>query len=263
MTDTARHLRWEAIADCLRRGVPVLERIEVTPRVDVFIDPDGRSLGLRIHAQTGDLPPSPLAEISVRTRYFAGSSVVDSLRAWNTLLQRVTLLSAERQAGLIAELCFLEFLAQKLSWTGAVAAWKGPFCEEHDFVLPGCDVEVKATVREQRIHQIGSLWQCLPKEGRRLCFLSVQLTTASNAEGESLAQRVRRVITAAEKESTFVVEEIQARLKEGGWRIDHAPLHLQRYLPRADQMNDPGGQHLSGDHSVRGCAIGSRACCPS
>jgi hypothetical protein len=133
----------------------------------------------------------------------------------------------------LGELLFLDRVAKSLSWITAAQSWLGPNSEEHDFVLPSADVEVKSTTREQRIHHITSLTQLQPKHRRGLQFVSVQLTpAASNNNAFSLATMVANVIASAGKVSATAAELIRDQIRSQGWEDEDAPYYETLYYLR-------------------------------
>jgi hypothetical protein len=141
-------------------------------------------------------------------------SVSDALAAYRELLTRRRALSDEQEIGLFGELGVFAHLVETTGEEAATAAWLGPDSEEHDFVLAGCDLEVKTTRSESRVHVIGSATQLLPSPNRPLHLVSLQFTAAgAAAHGETLPQRVRRVRGLLAR-GTRVFEE---RLRAVGW----------------------------------------------
>jgi hypothetical protein len=63
---SSRHLRWESFEARILKGPPSLEPISGSPRVHLFIEPDGRRIGARFFCRRGQAVPSPLAEVTVR-----------------------------------------------------------------------------------------------------------------------------------------------------------------------------------------------------
>ena len=43
-----RHLSWERFESLIRRGAPAVERVAGEPRVEIFTDPGGARIGVRI-----------------------------------------------------------------------------------------------------------------------------------------------------------------------------------------------------------------------
>lgn len=162
-----------------------------------------------------------------------GAAIESALAAWAALLQRLTLLNDERQAGLIGELWLLRRLGGVLGWSTAVEAWKGPDAEEHDFSLPAADVEVKTTLSERRVHMVGSLTQLAPTGSRPLFVLSLQLTGAGAGAGESLTDAIRHVQDSVAGEPEVTRRQLSQRLNDAGWRVDHARYYRRRFVLRA------------------------------
>jgi hypothetical protein len=164
-------------------------------------------------------------------------AVAGTLASWAALIRRKSLLSQDRQTGLLGELLFLRRIAKSLGWAVAAHAWLGPNAEEHDFVLPSVDAEVKSTSREQRIHQIGSLTQLRPKFKRKLQLVSVQLTQGGDSEDSfSLSTTVASVLASAGKAAPAAAELIRDQIRRQGWEDEDAPHYMMRYCLRAPLM---------------------------
>ena len=266
----SRHLRWESFEARIRKGPPSIEAIRGSPPVHVFIEPAGRRVGARFFTNETTLITSPLAEIDIRPvgigpdtaleistgnedlyrdfyslcclvadrvqldKQEVADAVTETLSSWAALLRRRSLLSSDDQVGLLGELLFLQRIAKALGWSVAADAWQGPRSEEHDFVLPSADAEVKSTTRERRVHRISSLTQLLPKPDRTLYIVSVQLTAAgANKEAFSLSSTVASVLSAATKSSPKASRLIRDQIDRQGWLDEDAPNYETRYCLRA------------------------------
>jgi len=269
----SRHLRWETFEARISKGPPSVEAIAGSPRVHVFIEPDGRRIGARFFTKKSGRLNSPLAEVAIREVgigsetalelstdnqalyrdfYSLCCSIADriqvekqpvsialmkTLASWAALIRRKSLLSQECQTGLLGELLFLKRVARSLGWAAAARSWLGPDSEEHDFVLPYTDAEVKSTTQEQRIHRIESLTQLRPKLKRRLQFLSVQLTPGGdNKDAFSLSTMVASVLGSAGKEAPEAAELIRDQIRRQGWEDQDAPHYAMRYYFRGPLM---------------------------
>lgn len=201
------------------------------PAVHLFISEGGRRFGLRSPAEGRDvLPASPLVELELQVvrldggpwlevsttnpslfPYFYAFAISvahgiqvdrkpavrasgDALGQWKVLLQQVSLLSPERQLGLLGELWLLERLTRVLG-VDALGAWTGPAGEAHDFRFADLQLEVKVTGGERRVHQISSETQLVASPGHRLHLLSLQYAPAGPASGRSIADAVDAVCT--------------------------------------------------------------------
>lgn len=160
-------------------------------------------------------------------------ALTETLRSWSALIRRKSLLSDERQVGLFGELLFLTRVADTVGWPAAVDAWQGPDAQEHDFTLLKVDAEVKSTRSERRIHQIGSLTQLLPKMGRRLIVVSIQITPSAGKGSMSLSQLVSQVLSTAILASPQTADTIREHLVRQGWADEDAPQYATRYQQRA------------------------------
>jgi hypothetical protein len=123
----------------------------------------------------------------------AGAAVNECVVRWKDLLRLVTLLSPERQLGLVGELWLLSHLVARLGPADALAAWTGPTRAAHDFRFGRYEIEVKATRGERRVHVISSDTQLVASPECELYLLSLQFTLAGAEAGESLASRITAV----------------------------------------------------------------------
>ncbi|MCJ1696096.1 PD-(D/E)XK motif protein [Rathayibacter caricis] len=167
-------------------------------------------------------------------------SVSDALAAYRELLTRQRTLSDEQEIGLFGELGVFAHLVETTGEEAATAAWLGPDSEEHDFVLDGCDLEIKTTRAETRVHVIGSATQLLPSPDRPLHLVSIQLTAAGAAAGgETLPERVRRVRGLLTR-GTRVFEE---RLRSLGWYdLNADEVYTRGYVLRSTPRSYPVGE---------------------
>ena len=138
-------------------------------------------------------------------------------------------LSREKQVGLFGELMVLLSMAAHLSPEEAVKAWRGPDREEHDFGLPGSDLEVKTTTFEERSHWINSLTQLYPSPGRALRLLSIQVTAAGAEPGMSLAE----IVQTARTLPGMPTAELNRTLQSAGYYDRHADLYQSRWRLRS------------------------------
>lgn len=143
----------------------------------------------------------------------------ETVRAWSALLSKPRALSTERRIGLIGELMVLNTLADYHGWNTAVAGWKGPDNEEHDFGLPKQDVEVKTTSEETRHHQVQGLGQLTPAPGRPLWLVSVQLTRGG-AAGRTLRECVQAMRERMKDSAPAAVDHFDVQLDAAGWSFN-------------------------------------------
>lgn len=270
---SSRHLRWESFEQRIHRGPPSVEAVTGSPRIHLFIEPAGRRIGARFFTKIAARVPSPLAEVMIREvgvgsetalemstgnqslyrDFYAlccsiadriqienqpvAAAIMRTLAAWGALIREKSLLSDECQIGLLGEILFLERVSTTLGWKTAAAAWFGPDSEEHDFVLPLADAEVKCTRREQRIHRIASLTQLQPKVKRKLQFVSVQLTLGpDNKDSFSLPTKIASVLASAGRVSPSAAELIREQIRKQGWEDEDAPNYMTHYQFRAPMM---------------------------
>ena len=138
-------------------------------------------------------------------------------------------LSRERQVGLFGELATLLAVGREVGMAAALAAWRGPQREEHDFGLSGLDLEVKTTTAETRVHWIAGLTQLLPTAGRVLVVLSIQITAAGAGPGASLTDLVYASRAAAGGRGVL----LEDGLRDAGWHDRHADLYSHRWTLRS------------------------------
>ncbi|MFE9400280.1 PD-(D/E)XK motif protein [Streptomyces sp. NPDC006530] len=170
----------------------------------------------------------------------------ETVRAWSALLESPSALRPERRIGLLGELVVMNSVAGTHGWETAATAWRGTEHEEHDFGLPGLDVEVKSTASEQRVHAIHGLDQLTPTPGRPLWLASIQFTRGG-AAGRTLSQAVGAVRSRIAEEAPSSLARFERRITALGWSPDvldderwalrSAPLVLRSdsRLPRLDR----------------------------
>jgi hypothetical protein len=266
----SRHLRWENFASRIHEGPPSLEPIRGTPRIVLFIEPGGSRIGVRFYTKSADSPANPLAEVAIRSAGMGTSqmlevstankmlfrdfyafcctvadrvqldhqsvtkAITETLKSWSALIQQKSLLSLEKQVGLLGELLFLGRLAEKLGWATAVNSWQGPLSQEHDFTLDKIDIEVKTTLLERRIHQIDSLTQLMPKLNRSLVLVSIQMTPGTGKDSLSISQMVARILSTATAIAPESVDTIRDHLARLGWADNDAPHYTTHYHLRGE-----------------------------
>lgn len=263
---TPRHLSRGGFSDYLRSGAPSVIKIEGAPVVYLVIEPVLRRLVLRTPWTGQPIPDlSTYLHISAATVYWNdgqwcelriegeiiaeaypvlcamadhiqlqsldfGSAVTAALDSLCELLAGAQRLSEQQEIGLFGELILLKHLCGALPAAKAIAGWRGPKGEEHDFSLADGDVEVKSTTAEERCHWVGHVRQLEPTFGRRLWLLSIQLTGAGagGATLPELIQEVRGLLTTGP-----VAEEFDRKLGAVGWRAETANLYVRRLRLRS------------------------------
>jgi hypothetical protein len=179
-------------------------------------------------------------------------AVVATLADFRELLEGAPVLSSDREVGLFGELTVVDCLVSTLAGAQAVAAWRGPNGDEHDFDLGGGDLEVKSTLSEKRIHWIGSLSQLEPTPGRPLWLLSVQLTTglADALTTADLVAKLRSRLVGADHE-TF-----EKKLYSAGWRDKYHATMRRRFRLRSTPLLLPVNEGFPALTQARIAAIG-------
>ncbi|WP_172812169.1 PD-(D/E)XK motif protein [Dietzia sp. 111N12-1] len=163
--------------------------------------------------------------------YPLADAVNGAITAHRHVLEAQPSLGTERQIGLFGELLMLRHLIKKVGPALALDSWQGPIGEEHDFVFPSADFEVKTTVRETRSHVIAGLAQLQPTTNKPLVLVSIQLTGGSSQTGTSLDALVGTV----RSETRGYQHLLDDLLRSAGWHPDgtYAPTLTLRTTPRA------------------------------
>ncbi|MFJ1746052.1 PD-(D/E)XK motif protein [Streptomyces sp. NPDC088116] len=140
----------------------------------------------------------------------------ETVRSWSALLNRPRGLGTEKRIGLIGELSALASIARTYGWSTALQSWKGSTNEEHDFGLPGCDVEVKTTSSEQRRHTIHGVGQLTPTADRPLWLASLQVTRGGT-DGRTLTDCVRAVRDEVADQAPAHLDRLDGQLAAAAW----------------------------------------------
>jgi hypothetical protein len=144
-----------------------------------------------------------------------------AVKTFEELIQRSSLLSEEKQIGLIGELLVLRYLALHRDWGWCLDAWHDESNAEHDFNLGTNDIEVKSTLMESRKHTIGSAFQLQPTSSRSLFLASFQFTQSEHPDAIRLPGIVRELLTCIADESADLVDRFKHRLRKLGYREEH------------------------------------------
>jgi hypothetical protein len=239
--------------------------VEGRPDVTIIIDPSEPRIGLRVPVRAGPSPAvTSLRNVRVEEVANPGDgqlevSVTDPelfldaypllcamadriqldgmepadaidhvLETSRRLLSRRERLPHEREIGLFGELQVLDRLISVLGPKAALASWRGPDAEEHDFGFASLSAEVKTTTSERREHWIESLTQLLPPGSRELWLVSIQLTGGGPDGGLRLPELVMRVRARCQG----LRSEFDRRLGAVGWDDSQADLYPRSWWPR-------------------------------
>jgi hypothetical protein len=211
--------------------------------------PQAISMRLTKDAKGSDLLVIATASVELR-RYFydfavevldltqrggrtAQAAVDEAWKRWGELIEQQSVLSRERQVGLIGELQLLRLLAAAHGWSFAIDAWHRTARAEHDFSLEICDIEVKTTTSDRRVHTIGSIDQLLSSPNRPLYILSNQFAVAPKlaVKSFSLASTVRDSFKELERDVSLQ-SALQQRLVQVGWRENHMSYYQTTFVVR-------------------------------
>lgn len=164
----------------------------------------------------------------------ASIAVDEAWKRWGQLIEQQSVLSREKQVGLIGEVQVLQRLAKRYGWKFALDAWHKEPTAEHDFCLTNVDVEVKTTASEKRIHTIGSLDQLLGSPGRALYLLSIQVTPAPPLAADSFS--LRGLVTTtfdALASNDELTQVFKRRIQSVGWSEHHVSYYESTYVSRS------------------------------
>ncbi|WP_157746128.1 PD-(D/E)XK motif protein [Micromonospora purpureochromogenes] len=145
------------------------------------------------------------------------------LERWRELLSPGTsaLLGTEALTGLLAELHFMEELAER-DPHAAVRLWTGPDAARADFAGAGASVEVKATSLRERlqveVHGIGQLEE---RPGTSL-YLRVEQVERDDADGDSVPDAIDRLLNAGADRHALLT-----KLASLGYRIADSSAYRQ------------------------------------
>jgi hypothetical protein len=159
-------------------------------------------------------------------------AVVATLADFQEVLENASVLSSDREVGLFGELTVVHCLVSTLGGQQAIAAWRGPDGDEHDFDLGGGDLEVKCTLSEKRVHWIGSLSQLEPTPGRPLWLLSLQLTTGLG-DALTVADLVMKLRA---RLADMDVAALDKKLHSAGWRDKYSTTMRRRFRMRSTPL---------------------------
>jgi hypothetical protein len=164
----------------------------------------------------------------------ASVAIDEAWKRWGQLIEQQSILSRDKQVGLLGELWLLRRLAHSKHWEYAIDAWHRSPQAEHDFCLENVDIEVKSTATDRRIHTIGSINQLQPSPGRELYILSLQFAPSpSHASGAfSLTSYIDNILEELNDHNSrgaFV-----ERLKRVGWHSDHMAYYKTSFIKRED-----------------------------
>lgn len=165
------------------------------------------------------------------------AAVDEAWKRWGELIEQQSVLSRERQVGLIGELLLLRRIANANSWRFALDAWHSTARAEHDFCLEHCDIEVKSTTSDRRVHTIGSIDQLLPSPDRPLLLLSNQFAVAPQLAKHSFSLASIVNLTIRDLENTSGLLDIfKERLGKTGYRANHVDYYQATFVVRGPAL---------------------------
>jgi hypothetical protein len=256
-----KHLSWDNfVSSVLVKGQQRVHRISNSPVIEVFGDGINDRVGIWLETSADvNIPEQAkrLALVSIQTVargeesfleivsssglinrqfYLFATAVADrvlqlnqspseavalELQCFAALLEEKSLLSIERQLGLIGELIVLERMIS-IDGPQAMEAWIGPLREPHDFRVMNYEFEVKSTAGTRRIHTIHNLTQLTISPGCSLFIISVLLGPGGKAGGFSLATKIESIQKLL-KDSVHQEKQFRDRLESCGYSSrDHS-----------------------------------------
>lgn len=267
MSDDGLLPLWDEVRrDYVEPGLPHRLVVRASPGLHVFTDFSASRLGARFEL-AADAPPAPASrlqqitvnDVSADGRRWLEVSATDprlyeslyhliaqiagavlegkspyvaldqSIEAWDSLVEQISLLSEERQAGLFGELLVLRRLLLNRT-PDAVKSWVGPDRQAHDFRIGRIEFEVKTTGGSKRVHTINGIGQLQPSVDCALYLISIQAADAGSG-GQSLTDLVnelRRLLPIDD------IKEFDRRLGAYGYVERHAAHYTRRRRLRSD-----------------------------
>jgi len=264
-------IAWDKLSDYIGKQLPAVIPIAGKKRLSIAVGKSARTLSLRIPYDGEDAGlASPYRELTYEITAVEGRRVLELATAapelfhgfylfavlvaehmeergeevlnavrraqqtFGQLLLKRTLMSEDRQTGLMGELCLLEGILQRWGKAG-FSAWVGPAGERHDFRLGDSEIEVKSTTSAVRKHRINGAGQLEPSPGKTLYVLSFQFELAGMGGGQTLPDRIEAVrkllMSDVEQKTSF-----DQHLKALGYHDADAELYLQPYQLRSQPM---------------------------
>jgi hypothetical protein len=256
-----RHLSWDNfVSSVLVKGQQRVHRISNSPVIEVFGDGINDRVGIWIESPAEvNIPQEArrLAFVSVQTMkrkeisfleiatisplinrqfYLFVMAVADrvlefhqsaiealilELQSFAALLEEKSLLTIERQLGLIGELIILERMISGHG-SAAIAAWIGPRGEPHDFRIGNREFEVKTTAGTRRIHTIHNISQLTVSPGCSLFIISILLGPTAKEGGFSLAQKIESIQSSLKGLPSDEKQFLTALESSGYSTVDHS-----------------------------------------
>lgn len=265
-----RHLSWDNFrASICVRNEQRVHRVSATPLVEIFSDGIQNRIGIWLQASENSAIPEEIlklafisAQIIKRKKqtileisnsrpalqrqfyYFAiavaermvvdDKSAIEAVRleiqCFEDLLLEISLLSIERQIGLLGELIFLERLTTKMGLE-ALDAWIGPLGEPHDFRIQKQEFEIKTTFKPHRIHTIHGAEQLVPSNGCSLYLVSILLGPPGASAGFSLTEKIKTVAALFQSNPAYR-DRFAENLEAAGFRDDDGRHYTRRFIIR-------------------------------
>lgn len=266
-----RHLTWSNLVAYLEADAPAAIVISGAPEVRLIIEPSENRIAVRgpwssahevpelaryrhLDLRVGTDASGNWVELAVTGRHVLrgaysmltavadsvqidgremGDAIQRAIESHQELLSALGRLSDHQELGLFGELLILGHLIGNVGAQAAVASWRGPISEEHDFGLETIDLEIKTTLTEDRSHHVSSLTQLEPSAGRDLWLVSVQLTTTgvSGSTLPELIEHTNSLLSDLRLKMRFVEQ-----LRHLGWDVNQSHLYTRRFAKRGPTL---------------------------
>lgn len=210
------------------------------------------SIEYTIHPHESYLLISDITDLLQQDGVSFEIAVVSAVATFEQILAHSRSLSREKQIGLFGELLFLLSCIRATSVAQGIDAWKGFAPNEHDFVLPTGAFEIKTTTTEARRHRISGLEQLRPLPDSPLWLVSIQLTAATAATGQTLSEVVDET-----RDLTSDDPALARSLARAGWRDRDRDTYRTPYRLRstpAAYLVDHNFPALTRQAIARGCS---------
>ncbi|WP_419855952.1 PD-(D/E)XK motif protein [Candidatus Poriferisodalis sp.] len=267
-----RHLTWSNLVTYLEADAPAAIVISGTPEVRLIIEPSENRIAVRgpwssahevpeltryrhLDIRVGTDASGEWVELAVTGRHVLrgaysmltaiadfvqidgremGDAIQRAIESHQELLSALGRLSDHQELGLFGELLILGHLIGNVGAQAAVASWRGPISEEHDFGLDNIDLEIKTTLTEDRSHHISSLTQLEPSPDRELWLVSVQLTTTGVGGNTlpALIEHTSGLLSDLRLKMRFIEQ-----LMHLGWDVNQGHLYTRRFAKRGPTLS--------------------------
>lgn len=158
-----------------------------------------------------------------------------SLKLWKNCFEdpEKSILSIDKEIGLIGELLFLIMLIQEFG-NSAVHFWNGP-TGGIDFIIADKNTEVKTTLKNSHTHTINGIDQLMVIEGDELFLASIKLraTTKNDTKALSLSSTYEKILDYL-NDDPVITDQFNLKIKELGISAEVIGIHNFRKYTETD-----------------------------